>query len=150
MATVEKRGPKVTETAIGKIEARVGAPLPSDYRRFLLQSNGGVPTPDVIDVEGLPGSPTDVQVFFGIGRSVESSCLDWNLATLAGRLEAGLLPIACDSGGNVFCLSLRQPELGSVLYCDLQAVFGDLKASPELFHVSSSFRSFMDKLRELD
>ena len=101
MTTIENPGPRLSDADISKFEQRIGAVLPEQYRRFLLEFDGGIPTPDTIDVEGLPGASTDVQVFFGIGSSIESSDLNRNLTTLAERLEDELLPIATDSGGNV-------------------------------------------------
>jgi hypothetical protein len=109
----------------------MGVSLPVEYRQSLLDSNGGVPTPDTIDIPGLPGSCAEVQVFFGIGRSGETSCLEWNVETLAERLDPTMLPIARDSGGSVYCLSIRQRDYGAILYCDLQSVFGDMDVSPE-------------------
>ena len=150
MMTLEDRGPKVAETAIASLEESLGSPLPSEYREFLIASNGGVPTPDTIDIPGFPESPTNVQVLFGVGRSVESSCLQWNLRTLAERLDPKLVPIACDSGGNVFCLSLRPPDSGAVLYCDLQAVFADYKSKPQYYAVAPSFGLFLNKLRPFE
>ena len=147
MMTVEDRGPEVSETQLASLEANLGSPLPAEYREFLIASNGGVPTPDTIDIPGFPESPTDVQVLFGVGRSVESSRLEWNLRTLAERLDSGLLPIACDSGGNVFCLSLRSSDNGAVLYCDLQAVFADYQSKPQYYPVAPSFESFLRRLR---
>ena len=147
MMTLEDRGPKVPKTAIASLEASVGSPLPAEYREFLIASNGGVPTPDTVDIPGFPESPTDVQVLFGVGRPVETSCLEWNLRLLAERLDPELVPIACDSGGNVFCLSLRSSDNGAVWYCDLQAVFADFESRPQYYAVASSFESFLRKLR---
>ena len=126
---------------------RLGVTLPDQYRRFLLDFNGGTPTPDTVDIKDLPGASADVQIFFGIGRSVESSDLEWNLATLAERLEEGLLPIASDSGGSVFCLSLQGRGRGAVLYCDLQSVFANFGANPKLYPVASEFEAFLKNLR---
>ena len=36
------------------------------------------------------------------------------------RLPGRLLPVACDSGGNLFCLSLRGDDVGKVIYVDLE------------------------------
>ena len=76
-------GPKIEARDIAALEAELGVNLPDSYREFLLLYNGGVPTPNTVDVSGLPGTPTDVQVFFGIARPVESSDLSWNLSLLA-------------------------------------------------------------------
>jgi hypothetical protein len=40
---LERSGPPLTPAKIAKLEAQLGAPLPDDYRRFLLESNGGTP-----------------------------------------------------------------------------------------------------------
>ncbi|MGK3998678.1 SMI1/KNR4 family protein [Sorangium sp. So ce1024] len=147
MATIENHGPRISDNDIANFEERLGAVLPEDYRRFLLEFNGGSPTPDTVNIEGLPGAYADVQTFFGIGRTIESSNLDWNLATLTERLEAGMLPIAVDSGGNVFCLAIQGHRRGSVLYCDLESVFGNLAATPQLFEVAPNFDAFISQLR---
>jgi hypothetical protein len=39
---------------------RIGMILPEQYRQFLLEFNGGTPTPDTVNVEGLPGGSADV------------------------------------------------------------------------------------------
>jgi hypothetical protein len=147
MITIVNQGPDLSESEISNFEKDLGMALPEQYRQFLGEFNGGIPTPDIVDVDGLPGTSTDVQVFFGIRRSVESSCLDWNLASLAERLDPGLLPIACDSGGSVFCLSLRESDYGAVLYCDLQSVFADFDADPDLYPVASGFEEFLNRIR---
>ncbi|WP_434041167.1 MULTISPECIES: SMI1/KNR4 family protein [Sorangium] len=147
MTTIENHGPKIFDVDVSNIERRLGAVLPDQYRRFLLACNGGSPTPDTVDVEGFSGASTDIQIFFGIGRIIQSSNLDWNLTVLAERLEEGMLPIAADSGGNVFCLALQGHRRGSVFYCDLEPVFGNLAATPQLFQVASDFDAFMAQLR---
>lgn len=142
---IENVGPKIGALDIAPIEAELGAVLPDSYRQFLLRCNGGAPTPDTIDVPGADGSPTDVQVFFGIGRSVESSDLAWNLALVAERCP-GLhaLPIACDSGGNLFCLKFERDAAAKVIYCDLD--------DPDCanYEVAASFDEFVAKIRPFE
>jgi hypothetical protein len=148
MTIIENPGPRLSESDISNIEIRFGVVLPEQYRRFLIDFNGGIPTPDIVDIEDLPGGSADVQVFFGIGRSPESSNIEWNLVTLAERLKKMLLlPIASDSGGSVFCLCLQGHDHGAVLYCDLQSVFADFESDPELYPVASNFETFLKILR---
>ena len=137
---VEETGESLTDEQLERFEGTLRAVLPGPYRRFLLKSNGGVPCPDTIDVEGAPGSPTDVQVFFGIGRPVKSSDLDWNKRTFADRLPSELLPIACDSGGNLFCITLAGDAAGHVIYVDLEPL------QPTHYRVARDFDTFLDKI----
>jgi len=148
MVTITKRGPKISESDIAKLEELIGAALPEPYRRFLLEYNGGKPTPNTVDVEGLKGSPTDVKVLYGIDRPIAAHCIGWNLTTLAERLEDGLIPIAGDSLGSVFCLSVRKHDRGAVLFCDLQAVYADFEHDPEFYHMAPNFDVFLNQLYE--
>lgn len=134
-------GPRLSENDLDSFEKDANIVLPAEYRSFLLRHNGGLPSPDVIDVKGAPGSPTDVQVFFGIGRPVESSDLRWNRRTFVERLPNKWLPIAHDSGGNLFCLSLSGPDVGSVMYVDLD------QALPGFYSVARNIDEFLDQLR---
>ena len=139
---IENPGPKIQARDIAALEAELGAGLPDSYREFLLLYNGGVPVPDTVDVPGAPGTPTDVQVFFGIGRPVESSDLLWNLSLVRERCVGfHVLPIACDSGGGLFCLNIEQGVGTDIIYCDLD--------SPDCvsYAVASSFDEFKKKLQ---
>lgn len=140
---IDNAGPAVRAEEIAELEARLGEKLPDAYRQFLLQTNGGAPTPDVIDVPGAPGSPTDIQVFFGFSRSVSSSNLPWNLDLIAERRPSSrVLPIACDSGGNLFCLDFSRSEVAPILYCDLDDGRGTF------YLVAPSFNDFLQKIRD--
>jgi hypothetical protein len=109
---------------------------------FLLEFNGGTPTPDTVDVPDAPGTPTDVQVFFGIGRSVESSNLSWNLSQIAERCPGRrVLPIACDSGGNLFALKIERGVTAEVVYCDLDS------SECTFYPVAPSFGEFIRRIR---
>jgi hypothetical protein len=140
---IENPGPRLSQEALAKFELQVK--LPADYRDFLLRHNGGAPSPNTIDVPNAPGSPTDVQVFFGIGRCEESSELGWNLTMIKDRCPSyRVVPIACDSGGSLFCLTQSGPLPSTVVYCDL-----DDPASA-LYPVAPSFSEFLRLLRNFE
>ncbi len=147
MTTIEEPGPSLTDGDVAALEARLGKRFPAPYRRFLLANNGGVPVPNTADVPRFHQSPTDLQVFYGIGRDIESSCINWNIDTLKERLHPQHVPIACDSGGNVFCLSLRPADEGAVIYCDLEAVFCDYGKAAPTYRVATDFDQFLSGLR---
>ncbi len=141
---IEQNGPKIGAADIVAIEADLSLQLPDSYREFLLRYNGGVPSPDTIDILGFVGSPTDVQIFFGIRREILSSDLRWNFALLKERCNVEALPIACDSGGNLFCLLLREGLGTEVIYCDLDAS----ECTPYL--VAMTFEDFVSGLHDLN
>jgi cell wall assembly regulator SMI1 len=142
---IDNCGPKVYQESIKALEAELGASLPQDYREFLMQYNGGAPSPNTIDVPNAPDMPTDIQVFFGIGRSIESSNLSWNLCLALERFPGQtLLPIACDSGGNLFCLHFNRGIANTIIYCDL--VDSDIRYFP----VTSTFTIFLTMIRDFD
>lgn len=147
VTTLKEQGPELGEADVAGLEATLGQPLPAPYRRFLLANNGGIPVPNTADVPGFAQTPTDVQEFFGLGLVNASSRIDWNIETLKQRLDDQLIPIACDSGGNVFCLSLRATDEGAVLYCDLDAVYADYGRAPPLYRVAADFEQFLGGLR---
>jgi len=142
MITISDQGTKIKEGHITKVEGAIDGVLPPTYKNFLLATNGGIPTPDTVDIHGAPGSPTDIQVFFGIGREVQSSDLIWNIKLISNRFPGmRLLPIACDSGGNVFCLDIFKEFSGGVVYFDLSA------SNPSPYEVAPSFEVFLEKIR---
>jgi len=147
MITIEDAGPPLTEERIASFERDLEVRLPDQYRKFLLRTNGGMPSPDTVDIGGFSQSPTDVQVFYRIGGSVKSSELNWNRSTLTERLPDDLLPIACDSGGSAFCISLRREGWGAVLYCDLESVAFNYGVKPKFYPVAPDFDSFLAKIR---
>ncbi len=137
----------MTEKHLSNFEREIDATLPIEYRQFLLKFNGGSPSPDIVDIEGMPESPTDVQEFFGVDASDESSDLRWNKEEFSDRIPAQMLPIACDSGGSLFCLSLAGGDSGKVIYVDLQFVGGP-KQQVTFYEVAENFNAFLDKIRE--
>ena len=139
---IENEGSIISIGDIRAIEAELDVELSPEYRDFLLRYNGGVPTPDTVDVFGAPGSPTDVQVFFGIRRFVETDNLSWNRSSILQRCPgSNVLPIACDSGGNLFCLKIERRVAAEVIYCDLDF------SGCTFYPVAPSFGIFISSLR---
>ncbi|MBI1907146.1 MAG: SMI1/KNR4 family protein [Rhodocyclales bacterium] len=140
---IENPGPRIDPIAVEALESKLQIIFPTSYKDFLLRHNGGIPSPYTIEIPGFPGSPTDVQVFFGIGRAVESSDLPWNFALIKERCpERQLVPIACDSGGNLFCIQLEDAVEPGVVYCDIGA------EKCTAYPIATNFKDFISRIRE--
>jgi cell wall assembly regulator SMI1 len=150
MIRIQETGRTLSEAEVVALERRISCRLPEPYRRFLLEHNGGRPpvNADVIDIEHLPGSEVDVKVFFGIEDPIESCNIDWNLKTFEGRIGDQLLPVACDSFGNLFCISLSPPDYGSVVYCDFDPSWH--LGAAIYYRVAPDFDSFLGRIRSLE
>jgi hypothetical protein len=141
MISIQKAEPNISEADIDAFEVGLGVKLPLQYRRFLISNNGGSPTPDTIDIDGLSGSPTDLQTFFGINRGIKTSNLSWRRDTYADRIPNALLPIACDSGGSLFCLAISGADIGKIF-------FHAYESGPLDFHfVAQDFDALLEKIR---
>ncbi|WP_394825640.1 SMI1/KNR4 family protein [Pendulispora albinea] len=115
---LEDRGPRRSEGEIAAFEARIGYPLPADYREFLLRYNGGSPVVgDVVgrDDTDAPYEHGDaVRTFLALPRRVDGP--DPEVPGYA-RLELpeehpwqtprNILQIGDDAGGNAFMLDLK-------------------------------------------
>ena len=138
------RGPVVGEEKVAAFEARCGFPLPPDYRRFLLDQNGGdrpvAPEPD--EDEDEDEAPEQTVRFFSLGaaaavpvpveevnRDPERWHEEWLILMtdlelrMAGGRDHGsrsfppdILPVAEPFVG-VLLLRLKGRGTGAVFYC---------------------------------
>jgi hypothetical protein len=84
-------GPPITDVDLDALDHAIGAKLPASYRRFLLEHNGGQPTPDSFPFRGKSrGSMLDV--FFGIGHPNGMFDLSRSYAGWSGRVPKDLIP----------------------------------------------------------
>lgn len=146
---MDESGVQLSRDDIRRIESQIGMRLPSEYAAFLLKHNGGCPIPNAYPIEGLENNPFGViQVFFGIDDPVESCNLDWTYEVVSGRIPPNLLPIACDDGGDLICLSLFGEDAGAVLFWD-QHTEPSTPSYDNVYKIADSFAEFLDGIREL-
>lgn len=141
-------GPRISDLEIARLERKIGFRIPDEYRAFLMEHNGGRPTPKFFSISACKEQTVgQILDFFGIGDPLESCRLDWNFDVFLGRMPPGLFPIACEDGGNIICLSLGGAGIGSVYYWDHEE-----ETSPpgygNVYKISDSFGQFLDDLHD--
>lgn len=131
-------------------ETRLGIKLPSTYRGFLQDYNGGIPhetnqfftfIDDDLRKEAM------VQDFFGfhdIGYSNLNTFSKW----IGVRVPHELLPIAMDPGGNLICLGIRDDVLNKVFFWDHDWEYeeGETPGYRNVYPVADTFREFVAML----
>jgi hypothetical protein len=149
LTKMEESAPAVPKEHIDQLESEMGVVLPAAYKQFLLEHNGGRPTPNAFPIEGMENNPFGViQVFFGLGDEIESCDLRWNREVFRDRLPPNLFPIACDDGSDLICLSLRGRDGGAILFWDGQAE-GSPPSCCNVYRIAASFSEFINGLTDL-
>jgi hypothetical protein len=126
--------PPITEADLATHEARLKAALPSEYRRFLLTTNGG-------RLEGAKPVTLEKGVvgrlgFFGKSQTTpRPPGLLTEHARVRARIPKGTLPVASSQGKNLFLLDVRKSAV--VEWIDKKR-----KARP----VSKSFDAFLESV----
>ncbi len=127
------------------MEKTLGSQLPSDYREFLLQYNGGVPETNEFTIADT-NNASGVNEFMGV-EGIESQ-----KRILGDRFPDNVVPIAYAEGGNLVCIALVGNDRGKVYFWDheLKAGSGDISSWENMFLIASSFRQFWELLRRFD
>jgi hypothetical protein len=137
-------GPSLNEADVRSFEKKYGLSLPTSYQEFLLTTNGGRPTRDLVPLSGLEGNPfSRIHVFFGLKDPVESCNLDWNLEVFRDRIPANILPIATTEGVDKICLCAAGEQAGAIFYWDGHARPGQRN----LHFLSNDFTAFIASLQ---
>ena len=123
------------EADLRGLEAKVGTRLPEDYRRFLLQHDGGEPEPNEF---AIPGADNDS----GANEFMSVRQIREEIEQYSHRFPRRMIPIAFAEGGNLVFLALDD---GQVLFWD-----HELEAANPLFALAPSFEAFWQVLENSD
>lgn len=144
MLEFSELGPHISSDDIASVEIKYGHKFPDDYRNFLLNYNGGIPSNDEVEIESFPEGSTDIQVFFGLNRYEETENIQWGLSLVEESCKGKqLLPIACDSGGGLFCLKWINDSY-DIVFLDVSG------GRATLYEVASSFSNFLKKIHSFN
>ena len=132
------RKPKSNAQFLDELEQIVGAALPADYRRFMLDFRGRLPEHRSFSVGSRGrGYVAELNELWRVRNVIGGHGL------LDGR-EAHLMVIGDDGGGNWICLAVRGPDRGGVFFVDHEYEPGERH---RVVRVGDTFESFMSSLR---
>ena len=132
------------EASLRRFERAHDLRLPTDYREFLKDFNGGVPEPRSVYV---PASKQDifVDILFGINSEQDFDLATW-LLEYRDEMPAGFLIIGADPGGNLFLLADERAGNG-VFYWDHTFTFDPSTEAMNTYPVAASFTQFLAALK---
>jgi hypothetical protein len=140
-------GPALGDEDVAAFERRIRRTLPADYRRFLVETNGGVPLRRGIRSAGGQ-EEWSINVIFGLTRPTASSNVESNLEATRDTRPAGQLPIAATDTGELVLLSIEGRRPGVVSLWQWQE---DDFSSRErhLYPIAQSFSEFLEALGDI-
>lgn len=142
--------PLPTIKDIEKVEKDLGIKIPDNYKKILLESDGGVPENNVyyfkdgegINIVGRDRLRFDSVCIDGFNPLREISYTDQS------EFPKDMIPIATDGGGNYICISSSN---GKIYYLDHEEIAEQSGDEPDyygFYYICESLETFMDSLVE--
>lgn len=131
-----------------RLDEIAGRGLPTEYRTFMLEYNGGA----LSESAHLPddSSGASVRAFLTVDDPQGSAGYDLAhfLETCAGRYPHGFLPIAVDSSSNLILLDTGYEQAGSVWFWDHEAEADEDEPprTDNIARIAGSFAQFVATL----
>lgn len=151
--TVFGSGEQLTEQRIADAEQQMGRSIPSAYRAFLLEHNGGYTETNsfaITDARTGANMRLAVGEFIGINHPVSTMNLDYKLRRFRDRIPSRMFPVASDPGGSLICIVTEGPETGRVYFWDHEeeADEGEPPTEENLYFIAESFDEFLNMLKD--
>ncbi|MFT7835502.1 SMI1/KNR4 family protein [Saccharothrix sp. BKS2] len=129
-----RREPPVEPGLLARLEERIGHALPDEYRDYLLEQDGGQ----------LEENDRGVDSVFGLGPVPDQTSTWEVLEIYRDRVPSWLLPVADDGAGNLYAISLRSGDRGTVWFWDHEeADEGRPPAEEDLVELAESWVGFL-------
>jgi hypothetical protein len=137
----------LSESSLAEFEQAYGLQLPPEYRAFLLEFNGGVPSPSFFwIVEPTDGS--SVNQFYGLHDGPQPLSIHTYAGIERYGIPSHMLPIGDDGVGNSICVVARGRMAGEIHFLDHEVhPYDDPESTMGITRLASSFGEFLASLR---
>ena len=138
---------KAKKEDLDRIEQKFHVKIPADVREHCLAYNGGYPEKPIFTDKN--GNEYSVDLFIPV-RDGKKRSMEKTLELLRaddGVIPEWLIPFAEEDGGNLFCFSVRESDLGAIYYYDHEFEYGE---DPEehITWLAESITAFISALTE--
>lgn len=137
----------INQDDLVRVERLIGFELPQAYKSFLLIHNGGRP---LLDGVSYKGEHFDFlgHLYAVRGESYHDDLIR-NIKQYKELIPSGYLPIGESPGGDVFCISMKEPNLGAVFHWDHEeANYDGVPWEYNMTNISPSLEEFLESLNE--
>ncbi|WP_244131918.1 SMI1/KNR4 family protein [Burkholderia plantarii] len=137
--------PKPDAGQISKFESSIGYSFPDDYRKFLIDHNGGKPSPNGVslpEIASLKG--TALSYLHGFNHGYSDYTLRGVWKKFSKELKKNYIPIGGDPAGNYFLMDLSESGNGGIYFWNRDVLEGDDES--EIVKIAGSFSEFLNLL----
>ena len=154
---IKSKKPPIPKSQLEILEKAVGTKLPDDYRRFLINCNGGY-VGGRFWFQGRKSKDAVAEVginHIGGFRKQTYFSLAWARETYAGRIPKELLWIMDDPFGNAICLGINGRHREKIYFWDHENEpdprkwNGKVTTAGNIHRIANSFSEFVAGLQEL-
>jgi len=135
---------KIDANIINLFEENYKIIIHLDYKKFLLECNGGRLKREAIFNELKTGKEIScIDTFFGFCEDNVND-ISYNMECYLGRIPKEMVPVAHDPGDNLVMLSVASSDFGRIYFWNHEAE-GDNSFFPIL--IANSFGDFLSSLK---
>jgi hypothetical protein len=141
----DNTGDTITSDILEAVSVLLCAPFPDDYKRFLIETNGGVPNKNIININGIP---KEINHFFGITAQDRNNLIGGII--YKEDIPKRMIEIAHCDVVDIIALSLHNPDRGKVYFWDHKYESGIADENnigfDNLTLIANSFDELLEKL----
>ena len=147
MVSVKGFGKPMMDYDLVKYEFDFGIQFPTEYKKFLKTSNGGVSDLKKFDLEGKLQEGLLIDFFLGIGVEKEKNIF-YILKITRGFIPKGLIPFALTEGAGVLFIGVGDESFEKIYFWDRGDSENPSKAvdGENLFSVAPNFEGFLNSI----
>ncbi|MEY8747004.1 SMI1/KNR4 family protein [Paenibacillus tundrae] len=133
----------ITLEEINEFQQKLNLRFPEQYKNFLLESNGGDPSPSMFKISDEQGEGV-LNIFYGIGDMYSN--LEEYIDIYEGRLPSGFIPIGNDPSGNVICLGLSEKYYSNIFFWDHEQESDNPDDMSNMSFLANDLNEFLNSL----
>lgn len=137
---------KAEKEKVESFEQHIGLSLPEDYRKFLLECNGGMPHVlySTFRIEAL-NQIIPLDVLYGLDTGNELELMVWNEEYSDDLLPNSII-IGRDPGSGMIVL-INDSENKGIYYWDHSLYFEESSEDENLYKIADTFQAFISGLK---
>jgi cell wall assembly regulator SMI1 len=149
---IESYNHPITEDDIKVFERENNIILPNDYKKFLIEYNGGEPLSSLFKLNRELGTIV-INNLYGLNTKEKYDDIIKAMQTYSNRISNQFIPIGDDPGGDQIVLGISGDFKGKVYFWDHNTelendVFTENELPENMYFLADSFDEFIDKLEE--